>query len=102
MTTPASAPRYRATWRGALIAASDRTQVVDGYTYFPPEAIVPGRLVAVAHTSACAWKGTASYFDVVVDDAVNPGAAWTYAAPRPAAAHLAGWIGVWRGVEVEP
>lgn len=27
---------------------------------------------------------------------------WTYAAPRPAAAHLAGWIGFWRGVEVDP
>jgi uncharacterized protein (DUF427 family) len=92
---------FRAVWRGEVIAASDRTQVVDGYTYFPAEAIVPGRLREVTHTTACAWKGTASYFDVVVGDAVNAGAAWTYATPKPAAAHLAGWIGFWRGVEIE-
>ena len=57
---------------------------------------------SIDQTVAEAWKGTAPYFDVVADDPVNPGAAWTYAAPRPAAAHLAGWIGFWRGVEVEP
>ena len=101
MTSPAPPARYRATWRGALIAASDRVQLVDGYTYFPAEAIVPGRLVPVARTSACAWKGTASYIDVVVDAAVNAGAAWTYATPRPADAHLACWIGFLRGVEEE-
>ena len=102
MTTPASAPRYRATWRGALIAASDRTQVVDGYTYFPPEAIVPGRLVAVAHTSACAWKGTASYYSVTVDGQVNEDAAWVYPQPKEAASEIAGHVAFWRGVEVLP
>ncbi|MFD6249554.1 DUF427 domain-containing protein [Streptomyces roseolus] len=29
----------------------------------------------------CEWKGTASYWDVVADDVVVPGAAWSYEQP---------------------
>lgn len=90
----------KAIWRGVVIADSDRTQVVDGYTYFPRDAVDPARLEPSTHTSVCGWKGTASYFDVVVDGARNERAAWVYEAPKDAARHLAGWIGFWRGVEI--
>jgi uncharacterized protein (DUF427 family) len=97
---PSSLSPTRALWRGTVLAASDRVQVVDGYTYFPPDAIVATHLRAATHTSVCGWKGTARYFDVVVGDQTNATAAWSYDAPKPAAAHIAGWIAFWRGVEI--
>jgi len=99
-STTSFAGRTRAIWRGAVLADSDRTQVVDGYTYFPPEAVERRLLRSSSHRSRCGWKGTASYFDVVVDGAVNLQAAWTYPRPRDAAGHIAGWIGFWKGVEI--
>lgn len=50
----------------------------------------------------CPWKGTASYFDVVVDGEINPGAAWYYPEPKSAAAEIRGYIAFWRGVAVKP
>jgi uncharacterized protein (DUF427 family) len=91
----------RALWNGEVIAESDKIQVVDGYPYFPPEAVRWDRLRAVDKTSVCGWKGTASYYDVVVGDDVNAAAAWVYKTPKPEAQHIAGHIGFWRGVTVE-
>lgn len=92
----------RATWRGAVIAASDDVQVVDGYTYFPENSVERRYLEPSAHRTTCAWKGTASYFDVVVDGEVNRRAAWTYPDPSDRAAPLvSGRIAFWRGVEIE-
>jgi uncharacterized protein (DUF427 family) len=90
----------KAIWQGAVIADSERTQTVDGYTYFPPEAVDMARLETSTHTSVCGWKGTASYYDVVVGDQRNVQAAWVYRSPKEAARHIAGWIAFWRGVEV--
>ena len=83
-----------------MLAEADSIQTVDGYPYFPPEAVRWDHLRAIDKTSVCAWKGTASYYDVVVGDDVNAGAAWVYRDPKPAAAHLAGHVGFWKGVEV--
>ncbi len=47
------------------------------------------------------WKGTASYYDVVVDGEVNDGAAWYYPTPKDAAANMANYVAFWRGVSVE-
>lgn len=90
----------KAVWNGATVAESEETQVVDGYTYFPPDKVVRAHLRDSAHTSVCGWKGTASYYDVVVGERVNPNAAWYYPRPKDAAKHIAGWIGFWKGVEI--
>jgi uncharacterized protein (DUF427 family) len=52
-------------------------------------------------TTVCPWKGTASYHDVVVDGAVNAGAAWYYPAPKDAAAEIKDRIAFWKGITVE-
>jgi uncharacterized protein (DUF427 family) len=91
----------RALWNGEVIAESETIQTVDGYPYFPPDAVKWDRLREVAKTSVCGWKGTASYYDIVIGDQVNAGAAWVYRTPKPAAEHIAGHIGFWRGVVVE-
>ena len=49
----------------------------------------------------CSWKGTALYYDVVVDEEVNPDAAWNYPKPKEAAARIKDRIAFWRGVLLE-
>ena len=92
----------RATWNGAVIAESDNVVVVDGYTYFPREAVRADVLEPSAHTSVCAWKGQASYYSLIVNGERNADAAWEYHEPKPAAEAVRGRIGFWRGVKVEP
>jgi uncharacterized protein (DUF427 family) len=92
----------RAIWNGAIIAESDATVVIEGNHYFPPEAVKREHLSATASHTVCGWKGTASYYDVVVDGATNKDAAWYYPQPKDAAKEIAGYIAFWRGVQVEP
>jgi uncharacterized protein (DUF427 family) len=89
-----------ATWNGAVIARSDATVVVEGNHYFPPDAVVAGHLEPVDRTTVCPWKGTASYYDVVVDGERNPAAAWYYPSPRDAASEIKDHVAFWNGVEV--
>lgn len=92
----------RAVWNGAVIAESDDVEVVDGYTYFPSDAVNREHLQPSDHHTTCPWKGTASYYDVVVDGEVNRTAAWYYPDPSNRAAPLVGGrIGFWRGVKIE-
>ncbi len=91
----------KAIWNGAVLAESDDTIVVEGNHYFPREAIRFDYLEESDARTVCAWKGVASYFDVVVDDMRNAGAAWTYADPKPAAADIREYMAFWRGVRVE-
>lgn len=98
---PAGTP-VRAVWKGAVIAESDETIVVEGNHYFPASAVRGEHLAASDHHSRCPWKGQASYHDVVVDGERNPGAAWYYPDPKPAAEEIRGRIAFWHGVKVEP
>lgn len=91
----------RAIWNGAVIAESDATIVVEGNHYFPPEAVKREYLRDSQTHTVCSWKGTASYYDVVVNGEVNRDAAWYYPAPKEAAKQIAGYIAFWRGVKVE-
>jgi uncharacterized protein (DUF427 family) len=91
----------RARWKGQVIAESDDTIVLEGNHYFPPEAVHPAFLEHSDDHTICGWKGTASYYDVVVDGEVNRGAAWYYADPKPAASDIKNYIAFWRGVRVE-
>jgi uncharacterized protein (DUF427 family) len=90
----------QATWNGAVVAQSDDTIVVEGNHYFPPESVDPALLRRSDSHTVCPWKGTASYYDVVVDGDVNRGAAWYYPDPKPAASDIKNYIAFWRGVQV--
>ncbi|HTE65559.1 MAG TPA: DUF427 domain-containing protein, partial [Candidatus Binatia bacterium] len=61
----------RATWNGTLIAESDRFEIVEGNVYFPPESVKADLVRSSDTHTVCDWKGTASYYDVVVGDEVN-------------------------------
>ena len=90
----------KASWKGATIAESDETVVVEGNHYFPPDAVDAAWLKPSGTTTVCPWKGTAHYFNVVVDGEENPDAAWYYPEPKPAAAEIRDRIAFWKGVEV--
>lgn len=90
-----------ATWNGTVIAQSDRTIMVEGNHYFPPETVDHAFLRTTDSHSKCPWKGTADYYDVVVDGSVNPGAAWYYPSPQPAASDIKNYVAFWQGVKVK-
>jgi uncharacterized protein (DUF427 family) len=93
----------RATWHGQLLAEApaDTVEIVEGNVYFPPAAVHRDLLRPSATHTVCGWKGTASYYDVVVDGEVNRDAAWYYPLTKGAAKHVEGYVAFWHGVTVE-
>jgi uncharacterized protein (DUF427 family) len=91
----------KATWEGTVIAESDHCVVVEGNQYFPIESVRKQYLEPVDTTTVCGWKGVANYYDIVVGDKRNPGAAWYYAEPLPAASEIRDRVAFWKGVRVE-
>ena len=91
----------RAIWNGAVLAESDACEVVEGNHYFPADAVRREYLrLSETHTT-CPWKGTASYYHVVVDGRENRDAAWYYPDPSDKARQIKDHIAFWRGVEVQ-
>ena len=91
----------QAIWHDTVIAESDETVVVEGNHYFPPSSVKTEFFTPVDTTTVCPWKGTASYYDVVVDGDTNAGAAWYYPAPKDAAAEIKDHVAFWKGVTVQ-
>lgn len=91
----------RAIWNGAVIAESDEGVIVEGNYYFPDEAVRWEYLKPSDTHTTCFWKGTASYYDIVVDGQVNRDAAWYYPEPSDAAHMIKDHVAFWRGVGVE-
>jgi uncharacterized protein (DUF427 family) len=91
----------KATWKGAVLAESEDTVVVEGNHYFPPDSIKREHLRESETHTVCPWKGTASYYDVVVGGEVNRDAAWYYSQPKDAAREIKDRVAFWHGVEVE-
>jgi uncharacterized protein (DUF427 family) len=92
----------KAIWNGAVLAESDRTVVVEGNHYFPPQSLRREFFRDSPTHTVCGWKGTANYYSVEVNGAVNADAAWYYPEPLPAAREIAGHVAFWRGVQVVP
>jgi uncharacterized protein (DUF427 family) len=90
----------KAVWKGAVIAESADTVVVEGNHYFPLTSVKADLLEPSSHTSVCPWKGTASYYTLKVNDERNPNAAWYYAEPKEAARQIKGRVAFWKGVSV--
>ena len=89
-----------ATWNDTVIAQSDKTIVVEGNHYFPPDAVDMALLEDSSTHSTCPWKGVASYKTIVAGGARNADAAWYYPEPKSAAANIKGYFAFWKGVKV--
>lgn len=92
----------KAIWNNTVIAESDDTIVVEGNHYFPPSAIKQDYFKESSTNTVCAWKGTASYFNVVVNGQENKDAAWYYPKTSEMARKIEGYIAFWKGVKVQP
>lgn len=90
----------KAIWNGKVIAESDETIVVEGNHYFPADTINKDFFQESATHTVCGWKGTASYYDVVVDGETNKDAAWFYPDTKTEAKNIENYVAFWKGVEV--
>ena len=90
----------KAVWKDTILAQSADTVVVEGNHYFPPDSVKQEHLRESSTRTVCPWKGEASYYDVVVGEAVNHDAAWYYPDPKQAAKKIADRVAFWRGVDV--
>ena len=90
----------KATWNGVTLAESDRTVVVEGNHYFPPESVKWERLRATPRRSLCPWKGIARYYTATTADGENRNAAWLYARPYPWISKIRGHVAFSKGVEL--
>ena len=91
----------KAIWNGQVIAESDRTEVVEGNQYFPPDSIKQEFFKDSSTHTSCPWKGQANYYTVVVDGQENPDAAWYYPETKERANNIKGYVAFWKGVKVE-
>ncbi|WP_254568294.1 DUF427 domain-containing protein [Oscillatoria sp. HE19RPO] len=91
----------KAIWNGAILAESDRCEVVEGNQYFPPDSIKSEYFQESNTHTSCPWKGQASYYNIVVEGEVNKDAAWYYPNVKDAVKQIKGYVAFWRGVKVE-
>lgn len=90
----------KAIWNGQVLAESEKTVVVEGNHYFPPETINEEFFKKSETHTTCAWKGEASYYNIEVSGEVNVDAAWYYPEVSELAKGIKGHVAFWKGVEV--
>jgi len=90
----------KAIWKEVVLAESTETINIEGNHYFPPQSIRKEYFNDSDTHSTCPWKGTASYYHVVVDGQENKDAAWYYPDAKPAAKAIKDYVAFWRGVKV--
>jgi uncharacterized protein (DUF427 family) len=91
----------KATWRGVVVAESDRTIELDGYQYFPPAAVRMEFLQAAPRTAAddrC--PHSVQFYSLSDGTHRSERAAWAYQAPQASGAHAAHWVGFWNDGEL--
>ena len=91
----------RAVWNGAVLAESDKCEVVEGNQYFPADSIKKEYFKESSTHTSCPWKGQASYYTIEVNGQQNKDAAWYYPNPKEKAKNIQGYVAFWRGVKVE-
>jgi uncharacterized protein (DUF427 family) len=92
----------KAVWSGIVVAESNKTMVIEGDHYFPPESINKQYFEESTTRTTCPWKGEASYYHLIVNGNKNEDAAWYYPAPNEEAKDIAHYVAFCRGVEIVP
>lgn len=81
-----------AEYAGRIIAESRRTIYLENHHYFPEEDVEMAYLQPSDSTTICPRKGTAYYFDVVVEDERAHDMAWSYPVPKEIVKNIKGYI----------
>ncbi len=90
----------KAVLNGTVLAESDQTVVVEGNHYFPRSSVKSEFFTPTDRSTHCPWKGDASYYDITVDGATEPNAAWYYAAPLEKATEIKDHVAFYSAVKV--
>jgi uncharacterized protein (DUF427 family) len=91
----------KAVLNGKEIASSDDIVEAGGYQYFPAAAVRLDWLEKVEKTeSDRACPHGVQFYDVVIDGTRHARNAWSYEAPQPRMAQVAGRFGFWEDVQV--
>ena len=91
----------KATWRGDVIAQSEQTLDVGGYTYFPRDAVRMDLLrisPKTPHDLECPHG--VQFYDVAEGATKSERAAWSYEAPKSSMKEVDHWISFWNDVDV--
>ena len=97
ITISPAAGRVRVTFNGETVADSAHAKVLReaGYPpvfYIPREDAAMTRLIRTATATHCPYKGDASYYSITVGGRTAVEAVWSYEAPFPAVAGIAGHL----------
>ncbi|KAI0755138.1 DUF427-domain-containing protein [Daedaleopsis nitida] len=90
----------KVTLHGTILAESDKTVVVEGNHYFPPDAVKSAVLSGSSTHTTCGWKGVASYYNAAIHGKpqVND-VAWYYPDPKAEANQIKGYIAFYKASE---
>jgi uncharacterized protein (DUF427 family) len=92
----------KVTLNDVTLAESDKTEVVEGNHYFPPDSVKQEYLRESDASTHCPWKGDASYYTLEVEGEVVEDAAWFYPDPKEAAGNIKDYIAFYPGrIEIE-
>ena len=90
----------KASWNDVVVADSETTQVVEGNHYFPPDSVNWQYFARTDLHTTCAWKGLASYYDIVADGKRYENGAWTYPSPKKAAEQITDYVAFYSQVTI--
>ena len=90
----------KAIWKNQVLAKSNETIVIENNHYFPPASLNLDYFIKSETTTVCPWKGTASYYTIVVNGEKNTDAAWYYPSPKEAAKEIVDHVAFWKDVEI--
>ena len=90
----------KAIWNGEVLAESGNTIVVEGNHYFPLDTLRSEYFTPSETHTICGWKGTANYYDLVVNGETNRDAAWYYPQTKDDAKNIEGYVAFWKGVKI--
>ena len=85
--------RVTVSWRGRVVARSDRALELREASY-PPVLYIPREdaemalFARTARQTTCPFKGVANYFSLAADGASDENAVWTYETPKPGVAAI--------------
>ena len=91
----------KAIWNDTIVAESEDTIIVEGNHYFPYDSLNKDYLIDSKTTSICPWKGTASYYSLLINEQENIDAVWYYKDPEDAAEQIKDRVAFWKGVIVK-
>ncbi|MCK4865746.1 MAG: DUF427 domain-containing protein [Gammaproteobacteria bacterium] len=61
----------KAIWGNQILADSDKTIIIENNHYFPSSSLNIQHFKKSDSTTICPWKGTASYYNILVNGKEN-------------------------------